>query len=123
MEVAVIASAYRSVMNADANPLRTLPKPVRLQLMVALSWMWSLIFAAWIGSTVAFGASVVAHMLLLLGVMVTAEMFRRAEERGRDHDGPLTDHANGATAGEAPHWRQELRPATTTRMTHPTVRS
>ena len=73
---------YSIVMNSSFNPLRKLPKSVRLQIMVLLSWMWSSIFSLWVGSVLAFGASIGVHMILLVGIFFTAEAFRRARKIG-----------------------------------------
>jgi hypothetical protein len=40
--------------------------------------MWSLVFAAWVGSAMVFGVSVVGHAILLIGVFFTAGVFRQA---------------------------------------------
>jgi len=69
---------YSIVMNSSLNPLRKLPKSVRFQIMVLLSWMWSVVFSLWVGSVLAFGASISVHMILLVGIFFTAEAFRRA---------------------------------------------
>ena len=73
---------YSIVMNSSFNPLRKLPKSVRFQIMVLLSWMWSSIFSLWVGSVLAFGASIGVHMILLVGIFFTAEAFRRARKIG-----------------------------------------
>jgi hypothetical protein len=83
----MIRNAYASLMNSELNPLRNLPKTVRFQIMVSLSWMWSVVFALWLGSVLAFGASVAVHLILLVGVFGTTEVFRRA----RKHDGSPAD--------------------------------
>ncbi len=47
-------------------------------MMQVLAYMWSLVFAAWVGSAMVFGVSVVGHAILLIGIFFTAEVFRRA---------------------------------------------
>jgi hypothetical protein len=79
----MLSNWYQAIMNSERNPLRTIPKVVRFQVMVALSWMWSLIFALSIGSYLAFGVSLVAHLAILVGILVTTEVFRRASSRTR----------------------------------------
>jgi hypothetical protein len=54
-----IAVVWRLVMNSAWNPLRQLPKMQRFQLMQVLAYMWSLVFAAWAGSALVFGVSVI----------------------------------------------------------------
>ena len=76
---------YNMVMDPRQNPLRGLPKTVRFQYMLILSYMWSAIFTIWVGSAVAFGSSVVGHTVLLVGVFFTADVFRRARARAASH--------------------------------------
>ena len=71
---------YSIVMNSSLNTLGKLPKSVRFQIMLLLSWMWSSVFSLWVGSVLAFGASIGAHMILLIGIFFTAEAFRRARK-------------------------------------------
>ncbi|MFL2771544.1 MAG: hypothetical protein ACJZ9F_11095 [Rhodospirillaceae bacterium] len=83
----MIASIYKSVMDPHSNPLSNLPKYVRFQIMTVLSIMWTTIFSLWTGMTYLFGPSVVAHMLLALGVIFTAEVFRYAKTMTRVNTG------------------------------------
>ena len=69
---------YRSVMDSDVNAFSRLPKTVRFQYMSILSFMWSGVFALWIGNMVFFGPSVVGHLILLVGVFFTANAFQKA---------------------------------------------
>jgi hypothetical protein len=46
--------------------------------MQVLAYMWSLVFAAWVGSALVFGISAVGHAILLIGVFFTAGVFRHA---------------------------------------------
>ena len=41
----MLKNMYASVMDENVNPLRTLPKIVRFQLMVTLATLWSGVFA------------------------------------------------------------------------------
>ncbi len=77
--------AYTMVMDPRQNPLRGLPKMVRFQYMLILSYMWSAIFTIWVGSAAAFGSSVVGHTVLLVGVFFTADVFRRARAQAASH--------------------------------------
>ncbi len=74
-------NVYDVVMNSKVNPLSRLPRAVSFQIMVVLSWMWSVVFSVWAGSVLAFGASVGIHMILLVGIFFTAEVFRRARKK------------------------------------------
>ena len=77
----MIREAYTAVMDPDRNPLAALPKIVTFQLMTILAWMWSAVFSLWVGSIAVLGPSVGVHMILLVGVMITAETFARAGRR------------------------------------------
>ena len=72
---------YASIMSSNANPLRHLPKMVRFQFMTTLAFMWSFIFTMWIGSMAFFGPLAIAHMLVLIGVFFTADIFHKAEKK------------------------------------------
>lgn len=87
----MIKQYYDLVMNPKQNPLRSLPKYVRFQLMTVLSIMWTTIFSVWSGLTYLFGPSVVVHMLLAMGVIFTAEIFRygRGFRSREKKNGPL----------------------------------
>jgi len=71
---------YALLMSPNKNPLRHLPKIVRFQFMTTLAFMWSLIFTLWIGSIAYFGPSVIIHLLILIGVFFTADVFRKAKK-------------------------------------------
>lgn len=72
---------YSLVMDPHRNPLAGLPKIVRFQLMTSLAWMWSMVFSLWLGSMAIFGPSAAVHMLLLVGVFFTADIFAMAKKR------------------------------------------
>ncbi|MDH3660568.1 MAG: hypothetical protein OEU92_11170 [Alphaproteobacteria bacterium] len=74
----MIKSLFNVVMDSDQNPLRALPKMVRFQCMVVLSYMWSVIFAMYIGAIALIGPSIAVHTILLIGIFFTAEIFRRS---------------------------------------------
>ena len=71
-----LAPTWRLVMDSDSNPLMRIPKMQRFQMMQVLAYMWSLVFAAWAGSALIFGVSVIGHSILLLGIFFTASAFR-----------------------------------------------
>ena len=75
--------SYRSVMDSSVNALSKLPKIVRFQYMSILAFMWSGVFALWVGNILMFGPSVLGHMILLIGVFFTAGTFRRARAAER----------------------------------------
>jgi hypothetical protein len=87
---------YEVVMNPELNPLRGLPKIVRFQLMSALALMWSIVFSVWSGMVALVGPSMAVHVLLLLGVFFTADVFRRATAKNRvDHRAKYRDPSDG----------------------------
>jgi hypothetical protein len=73
-----LAATWRLVMDSNSNPLMRIPKMQRFQMMQVLAWMWSLVFAAWVGSAMIFGVGVVGHAILLIGIFFTAGVFRHA---------------------------------------------
>jgi hypothetical protein len=91
----MLKQAYRVIMDDNINALRTLPRTVRFQLMTVLSFMWSSIFTIWIGSTWLLGPTVAAHMLLLVGVVFTADQFRQVRRRTVSYDETFRDPRDG----------------------------
>ena len=91
----MFANIYRLVMDPERNPLRSLPKMVRFQLMVVLAYMWSVVFSIYIGAISVLGPSIAVHTILLIGVFFTADIFRRARERARSYDELFHDPADG----------------------------
>lgn len=79
----MVMKAYRAVMDSSENPLRTLPKLVRFHYMLLLSYMWSAIFALWVGYMWLMGPSLVAHAVLLVGIFFTADVFALARRRAQ----------------------------------------
>lgn len=69
---------YRSVMDSDRNPLRALPPAQRLQAMIILSVMWTTIFCLAASAWVWYGELVVGHLLIILGIAITAMTFHAA---------------------------------------------
>ncbi|MEM8575681.1 MAG: hypothetical protein AAGF48_13730 [Pseudomonadota bacterium] len=79
----MLTKAYRLVMDPTENPLRNLPRMVRFHYMLLLSYMWSAIFALWIGYNWLMGPSLIAHSVLLIGVFFTAEIFALANRQAK----------------------------------------
>lgn len=72
----MLSKAWAALMRAKNNSLNTLPKTVRLQIMVILSIMWSLIFTLSIGVFYLFPGLILIHVtLLLLGIFGTGWIF------------------------------------------------
>ena len=77
----MVRSIYEVIMDAEKNPFMQLPKIVRFQLMIVMSYMWSAVFTIWIGSMYTLWPSIVGHTALLVGVFFTADIFRRANDK------------------------------------------
>ena len=67
------------------NDLRALPKSVRLQILLVLSFIWTTVFSLYVFSytTFAFGWAglYIAHVGLIFAVYMTFKQFHRAEEK------------------------------------------
>jgi|TARA_A100001234_G_scaffold162255_1_gene143536 4-hydroxybenzoate polyprenyltransferase len=67
------------------NDLRSLPKTVRLQILLVLSFIWTTVFSLYVFSytTFAFGWAgiYIAHVGLIFAVYMTFKQFHRAEEK------------------------------------------
>lgn len=71
---------FKSVMDPESNGLSQLPKVVRFQLMVALSFMWSIIFCVSAGVFVWLPGYMLVHVvLLLLGIFGTGWIFKSSQ--------------------------------------------
>ena len=71
----MIRNLYNIVMNTDYNGIASLPNMVKFQLMIILSFMWSIIFTLMIGSFLVLGPTIVLHVFFLIGVYFTSEIF------------------------------------------------
>ena len=67
------------------NDLRSLPKAVRLQILLVLSFIWTTVFSLYVFSytTFVFGWAglYIAHIGLIFAVYMTFKQFHRAEEK------------------------------------------
>tara|TARA_Y100000588_G_scaffold143184_1_gene157155 strand:- start:871 stop:1164 length:294 start_codon:yes stop_codon:yes gene_type:complete len=84
-------SIYRLIMDERINPLNAMPPAQRLQAMLFLSVMWTTIFCAIAGIWFWYGALIIVHLLLALGVLFTGLTFHRASAVGTYRDQPLRD--------------------------------
>ena len=74
--------SYKSVMDADVNPLRHVPDPVsRFWIMTVMAWMWCTASGIYLGSVLFIGTSFIGHLALLFMVFFTAAVFYDAEKR------------------------------------------
>ena len=80
----IFKEAWNSVMTIQDSPLRHIQ---RLDPMSAhavfqiLAYMWSAIFALWIGNIFWFAISGMGHSLVIGGIFITAMTYREANKR------------------------------------------
>ena len=64
------------------NDLRSLPKSVRLQILIVLSFIWSTVFSLYVFSLTSFiwgwAGVVLAHIGLIIAVYITFKFFHKA---------------------------------------------
>ncbi len=75
----MIKQYYNLVMSSDNNGLASLPKIVKFQLMTLLSFMWSIIFTLMVGSYLVLGPTLLLHVLFLIGVYFTSDVFKKVK--------------------------------------------
>ena len=77
--------AANILFDDSKNDLRSLPKTLRLQILLVLSFIWTTVFSLYVFSytTFAFGWAglYVAHIGLIFAVYMTFKNFHKAEER------------------------------------------
>jgi len=71
---------WNSVMTIEHSPLRKLDPRVAHMMFQCLAFIWSGLFAAMIGSYMAFGISAFFHICLITGVFITVMVFRQADK-------------------------------------------
>lgn len=81
---AEIASMYNSVMTIEHSPLKKFDPIVAHMMFQILALVWSGIFAAMIGSYIAFGISAAFHILFISGILVTFLVFREGNKNDRN---------------------------------------
>ena len=78
-----MAESANILFDDSKNDLRALPKSVRLQILLVLSFIWTTVFSLYIFSytTFAFGWAglFIAHIGLIFAVYMTFKQFHRAE--------------------------------------------
>ncbi|MEQ9642060.1 MAG: hypothetical protein RIM84_18700 [Alphaproteobacteria bacterium] len=91
----MLRKLYALIMDENLNPLSRLPKMVRFQYMMILSFMWSTVFTLWIGSAMVLGPTVIGHVAVLIAVFFTADVFRRARAQAGHHRDRMRDGRDG----------------------------
>jgi hypothetical protein len=71
---------WNSVMTIENSPLRKLDPIVAHMVFQSLAFVWSGIFAAMMGSIIAFGISAAFHILLISGIVITATVFDQSSK-------------------------------------------
>ena len=89
---------WNMIMDAERNPLRSLPTQHKYQIMIVLAMMWSFIFCAMAGWMMLFPYWVLGHFALLtFGAIMTNWTFKNAQivthrDRYRSQDGTYAVH-------------------------------
>ena len=95
-----IYECWISIMDADYNPLRHIPDmQVRHMILQILAWMWCIIFAVMIGSFTVWGISVVIHIALIVGIVVTVATFETAKRSPKSFEFIKGYHSFGRSRG------------------------
>ena len=69
------------------NDIRSLPKTVRLQILIVLSFVWSTVFSLYVFSLTSFiwgwAGVVMAHVGLIFAIYITFKFFHKAKKEQR----------------------------------------
>ena len=69
------------------NDIRSLPKTVRLQILIVLSFVWSTVFSLYVFSLTSFiwgwAGVVMAHVGLIFAIYITFKFFHRAKKESQ----------------------------------------
>ena len=67
------------------SDLRSLPKTVRLQILIVLSFIWSTVFSLYVFSLTTFiwgwAGVIMAHVGLIIAVYITFKFFHKAKKK------------------------------------------
>ena len=77
-------SSANIMFDDSANDLRALPKTVRLQILIVLSFVWSTVFSLYVFSLTSFVygwiSMVLAHIGLIIATYITFKFFHKAKK-------------------------------------------
>ena len=80
-----MTEAANIMFDDSKNDLRSLPKSVRLQILIVLSFVWSTVFSLYVFSVTSFifgwAGVVMAHIGLIIAVYLTFKFFHRKQEQ------------------------------------------
>ena len=75
------------MFDGSKSDLRSLPKTVRLQILIVLSFIWSTVFSLYVFSLTTFiwgwAGVVMAHIGLIIAVYITFKFFHKAKKEQR----------------------------------------
>ena len=78
-----MVSCANIMFDDSKNDLRSLPKTVRLQILIVLSFVWSTVFSLYVFSLTSFiwgwAGVVLAHIGLIIAVYITFKFFHKAK--------------------------------------------
>ena len=83
----IFKEAWNSIMTIEDSPLRHIQKldPMAAHAVFQiLAYMWSAIFALWIGNIFWFAISGMGHSLIIGGIFITAMTYREANKRSNN---------------------------------------
>ena len=79
-----MTEAANIMFDDSKNDLRSLPKSVRLQILIVLSFVWSTVFSLYVFSVTSFifgwAGVVMAHIGLIIAVYLTFKFFHKKQE-------------------------------------------
>ena len=95
-----IYESWNGVMNARHNPLRHIQDlQVRHIVLQVLAWMWCIIFAIGVGSWTVFGISAIAHLVFIVGIVLTVATFDTAKRHPQSFNIVKGYHSTGRSRG------------------------
>ena len=82
-----IKDSWSGIMKVDNTPLKNIPNlMVRHMIFQILAWMWCIIFSVAVGSFLVFGIRLIAHVLIISGIVITYSTFTVAKRTGSKGD-------------------------------------
>ena len=82
-----MTDAANIMFDDSKNDLRSLPKSVRLQILIVLSFVWSTVFSLYVFSVTSFifgwAGVVMAHIGLIFAIYITFKFFHKAKKENK----------------------------------------
>ena len=96
----LIYNTWNSIMDSNINPLSNIPDlETRHMVMQVLAWMWCIIFAIGVGSWTVFGISAIAHLVFIVGIVLTVATFETAKRNPQSFNFVKGYHSMGRSRG------------------------